>query len=301
MKQALNRVKIEGILSENNLELSTYTDKKNNDAKKECIRGNIVVRVHQVINGETQVLDIPVHCFQAKYKKNGEPNPAYESLTRVLDFTSIAACGGDEDKADKIRITGASLAMNEFPNQMGNIVSYPRVSGSFVSKVTGEFKPEASFSLEFMVNGINPVLDKDGAEVDPPKYCIDVIVPQYGGKVDVMKLYATTPGVIDGITNHWEVGNSYSANGRLHFTSKTEEIVEEQDFGDPITRTRTTNLSELVVTGGTETPLEDDVFPADEIKAAIEERKARLETMKAQPKKAPSAPSTAKGPIDLGF
>lgn len=307
MRQAENRVKIEGILAETDLR---YTSYEKNGQSVDAIGGQIKVLVHQDVNGTPITLEIPVHMFSRKYKNDGGVNPSYTSIEDVMkNFVSIAAAGS-EAQADRVRLTG-SLTMNEFMGQNGNIVSQVRVRASFVSKAIGEFKPEASFNLEFMVSSIARMTDAEGIELDPAKLKVEVIVPQYTGvgaaapNVDLIPLVAVAPGVVNAIENYWTAGECYKASGRLNFTSRTEEVVENVDFGEATSRTRTINVNELVVTGGSQAPLEGDfAFNMDEIKAGMAARKTHLEDIKSgktsAAKKTP-AQTGSKGKLDLGF
>jgi len=304
LRQAENRCRIEGILSEINLKYGSYVN-KNTGATVDNVGGNIKVLVHQVINGEEVTLDIPVYMFASKYTNAGKLNPAYESIETVMNsYVSIAAAGG-EAGADKIRITNANIRMNEYYNQQGQLVSFPRVNASFVQKAGNDFKPEASWNLQFAVSSMDFVTDSDGVELDPKKLRIKIIVPQYGGKVDTMELYATNPKVIDAITSYWENQKTYTAKGRLNFSTTTKEVVEEMDFGEPEVHVRTTTVSELIVTSGTQAPLEEGAaFDVMELAAALKEHKAYLESLKdkALTKQTPAPVGKAsKADIDLGF
>ena len=304
LKEAENRIKIEGILSEIDLKYGSF---QKDNKTVETIGGIIKVRVDQEINKQSVSNEIPVHMFATKFTRAGGVNPAYESIERVMkDYISIAAAGG-EAGADRVRITGAKLQMNEYYNQNNQLVSFPRVTTSFVAKATGEFKPEATFSLAFAVSDIGMVTDSDGIEVEPQKLKITGILPQYGGKVDVINLFAVSPGVIDAIKSYWEKDYSFKASGRLNFTSRTETVYEEVDFGDPVEKVKTTTVSELIITGGSQSPLEGDfAFDVDEVAAAMVERKNRLENLKTKnvSKNAPAPASTnsiSKAGQDLGF
>lgn len=302
LRQAENRVRVEGILSEINLKYGSF---EKNGHTVDNIGGNIKVLVHQNINGEDNALEIPVYMFATKLTNAGKPNPAYESIETVMnEYVSIAS-GAGEAGADKVRITGASIRMNEYYNQQGQLVSFPRVNASFVSKATGDFRPEASWSLEFAVSSMDFVTDADGVEVEPKKLRVKVIVPQYGGKVDTMEFYATNPRVIDAITSYWENQKTYSAKGRLNFTSTTKEIIEECDFGEPDVRVQTVSLSELIVTKGTQSPMEDEMaFDPAELAAALKEHRAYLETLKdktSNKTKATPAKNSSNQEFDLGF
>lgn len=302
LRQAENKVRIEGILSEINLKYGSFVK---NGATVDNIGGNIKVLVHQTINGEDITLEIPVYMFATKFTNLGKPNPAYESIEKVMtEYVSIAS-GAGEAGADKIRITNGNIRMNEYYNQQGQLVSFPRVNASFVTKATGEFRPEASWSLEFAVSSMDFVTDDDGVEVEPKKLRIKVIVPQYGGKVDTMEFYATNPRVIDAITSYWENQKTYSAKGRLNFTSTTREIIEECDFGEPDVRVQTVSVSELIVTKGTQSAMEDDMeFKPADLAAALKEHKAYLETLKDKTSQKPHstpAPTSSNQEFDLGF
>ena len=305
-RQAENKVKIEGILSEIDLKYGSF---QRDNAEVETIGGTIKVLVEQVINGEDVTLEIPVHMFSTKYTKAGKINPSYESIETVMkEFKSIAATG-DKNVADKIRITNGQIKMNEFVGQNGTIVSYPRVSASFVAHAVGEFKPQATFNLEFMVSKLNRVVDKEGVEVEPAKLAVEVIVPQYTApsasamNVDVVTLYATSESVINAIEQYWEAGESFKASGRLNFTSRTETIKQEVDFGEAQESVRTITTSEFVITGGSQAPLDGDfAFDYEDIKAGMAARKERLEAMKSGAvSTTKKTPAPSKDKKNLGF
>lgn len=297
-----NSVKIEGILSEVDLETGSYVK----DGKTvEKIGGSIKVRVTQMLNGIETELDIPVYMFANKLTNKGTPNPAYASIERVMnEYKSIAAVG--IDTADRVRITGANIRMNEYYGQGDKLNSYPRVNASFVTKITdmSKFAPEATFSAIFAIGNMGYETDKDGVQI-PDRFKIRGIMPQYGGSVDVIDFFATSPNVIDAVSSYWEQGDTVKINGKLNFSSKTEETVVQVDFGEPRIERKTVSVSELIITGGSQTPLEGDfAFDMDEIQSALEARQARLAELKAKQKaKEKGAPKSApkKSMSDLGF
>lgn len=297
-----NSVKIEGILSEIDLEAGSYM-KDNKTVEK--IGGSIKVRVNQMLNGVETELDIPVYMFANKLTNKGTPNPAYASIERVMnEYKSIAAVG--IDAADRVRITGANIRMNEYYGQGDKLNSYPRINASFVTKVTdmSKFTPEATFSAIFAIGNMGYETDKDGVQI-PDRFKIRGIMPQYGGSVDVIDFFATSPNVIDAVSSYWEQGDTVKINGKLNFSSKTEETVVQVDFGEPRIERKTVSVSELIITGGSQTPLEGDfAFDMDEIQSALEARQARLAELKAKQKaKEKGAPKSApkKSMSDLGF
>jgi hypothetical protein len=242
--------------------------------------------------------------FATQFTKNGATNPAYESIERVMnEYVSIAA--SDIDRADRIRITRASIGMNEYYGQNGNLVSFPRITASFVTKIRKEeCKPDASFNVTFVVGAKKYEVDREGVETD--RYSVIGMIPQYGGKIDVVPFVAINPGVIDGVSNYWNEGDTVRATGKLNFTSKTETFTQAVDFGDPVETTRTISVSELVITGGSSTPLDGEFAISEaDVNAALAERKNRLAALK---DKAANKGTSGKAPAtngkrfsDLGF
>lgn len=301
MRQAENKVFIEGILSEIDIVERTYTK---DDVQNNALAGQIKVRVEQKINGVDKILEIPVHVFVNEMTKKGTKNPAYESIDTVRrEFISIASGAGVEG-ADRIRISGASIQMNEYWADENRLSSYPRINASFVQRVKrDEFTPKAQFSTELVVSKMINEVDKDGVETGRLK--VEGILPQYGGRVDVVPFIAENPNVVDAISQYWQPKDTVKVSGKLNFSSTVEIYTEEQGFGEPIEKKRTINVSELVITGGSQTPLEGDfAFNEEEIKNALAERKARLENRKAKElarSSSRTAPAQSGFASDIGF
>ena len=299
LREAENIVRIEGILSETDLKYGSF---EKNGNKVNSIGGVIKIQVNQEINGESVTLEVPVHMFASEYTNKGTKNPAYQSIERVMnEFTSIAAAGGAAN-ADRVRITNGKITMNEYYGRDGQLVSFPRITASFVSKIKAdEMKPCATFATNFVVAKKMNEVDREGIETG--RYKVTGIIPQYGGKVDVVEFVTSNKNVINAINQYWTENDTVSAQGRLNFSSKTETIVKEVDFCEPQETTRTISVSELILTGGSSTPLEGDyAYDMNEIQTALAERKQRLEESKNKNNGTRKAPQkSSNGPIDLGF
>lgn len=305
LRQAENKVKIEGILSEIDLKTGSFMK---NGSKVDSIGGTIKVKVEQKIGDKEYTLEIPVHMFASKLTNAGKPNPAYESISRIMnEYTSIAAAGG-EDGADRIRITSGQIQMNEYYGQNGQLISFPRINSSFVTKVKKEeFSPEAIFVTDFYVASKEDEVDANDTATGRIK--IRGVLPQYGGRVDVVDFYGMPGTVKDSISKYWNEGDTVKAQGRLNFSSKTEKIVREVDFGEPQVDIRTINVSELIITGGNQTPVDGEfAFDPDEIEKGLIERRERLDSQKERDmeraknrgSKAP-AKGSVKDNLDVGF
>lgn len=305
IKEAENKVTIEGLLSEVDLSYGSFKKKSTNEMVN-SIGGTIKVQVNQNIDGKPVMLEVPVHMFASETTNKGTKNPAYQNIEKIKnEMTSIAAAGGTQG-ADAIRIVGAKIVMNEFVNRNGEISSYPRINASFVNKIRqDEMKPEATFSISFVVGKKTAEYDREGIETG--RYKITGVVPQFGGKVDVVEFITANPKVIEAINQYWSENDTVSAIGRLNFSSRTETVLKEVDFGEPQETVRTFSVSELVITGGSAAPLEEgQAYDIEEIKEALAERKVRLEKMKDEAinitSKTRNTPvADTKGRIDLGF
>lgn len=296
LRQSKNKVKIEGILAEIDLKSIGYPkDGKN----VEAIAGQIKVKVTQPINNEMTTLEVPVHMFASKYTNNGNPNPAYESIKKVADtFNSIAAT--DEDTADRVRITNAQIRMNEYSTQDGVIVSTPRISASFVNKISkNECSDCATFEAEMVVLAKDYELAADGTETG--RYKVQTAMVGYGERVELVPFIGTSAGVVNAISQYWNVGDTVAANGKLNFSAKIEKTLTEVDFGEPTESVRTISVSELIVTGGSQAPLEGEfAYDMDEIQRGLVERKNRIEAERKK-KEAKTKANPSFNAQDLGF
>lgn len=297
LRQSKNKVKIEGILAEIDLKPISY---ERDGKSKEAIGGSIKVKVKQVINGIETDLEIPVHMFATKFTNKGMPNPAYDSIKKVAD-TYVSIAQSNEDTADRVRITGADIGMNEYATPEGTINAYPRIRASFVNKISkNECTDTATFEAEMVVLAKDYEVAADGVETG--RYKVQTALVQYGEKVDLVPFYGASEGVVNAISQYWNVGDTVVANGKLNFSAKTETTTTDVDFGEPTQTTRTINVSELIITGGSQAPLDGEfAYDFDEIQEGLVQRKARLDDLKKKRQEKPKAPANNFNAQDLGF
>lgn len=294
LREAKNVVEISGYLSEMDIEPKNYVK---NGATVEAIGGSIKIRVIQSLGGDAKptVLEVPVHLFSGKYTKSGAINPSYKNIKELSEnAVSIAAAGG-ENGADWVRIKGARLGMNEYYTQDGRLVSFPRIQASFVTRTRKDGDSQAVFRIEMMVVSKTEEVDREGNETGRIK--VIGAVPMYGGKVDAISFYTGSPRVAEAISQYWDNGKTYTAVGRLNFSAKTEKTQVPSDFGEVMVTERTVNVSEALITGGSQTPLDEaNEFQVADIQAGLAERKARLEADRAK-----QAAKATEVKVDLPF
>lgn len=291
---ANNNVDIIGILSENNLKEGSYE----RDGKKlDYISGFVTVKVTQKIGSSDKILEIPVHVFANKLKKDGEENPAYKQWKDVFDYISIAAAGGEE-KADAVRISG-QLAMNEYYGRDNRFVSYPQVRGNFIRKIRkDDMKMGAIFEYDGVVRQKCNEVDSEGMETG--RLRIDICIPQWNGVVDIMPFYVESPKAIAFVEDNWQPQDTVPFRGKLNFSTKTETKLIESAFGDPVEKTSTFSISELIITGG-DFPL-DDGYDIEKIKEGLRMREEKLANEKTRNQNVPrTKKAPARDSASLGF
>lgn len=286
-----NEVDIEGLLVENGLEDYNMTK---NGRTIPAIRGHLTVRVEQ--NGS--INEIPVNYFTTKYKNDGTENPIYTSLKRVKDEYVSLASSDAEHQPDMVHIKGANIEMNEYYPAGSNVLtSYPRIKGTFCERVRrDEVKPHATFSAIMMVHSTTYEVDKEGIETG--RYKVIGLIPAYGDTINCIPFIVEEKKYIDIISNNWEKGNTVFCKGFLRFTSSTQTIVKEVDFGDPVEKQMTVSISEIIINGGQTMPLEEEQsYDINYINTCLENRKHANENKK----KMVSESSTSSVLNDLGF
>lgn len=290
MKESLNQVDITGIVSEINIRDIDKGDKK-------YIAGDVIVRVEE----KGEVSDIPVSFISADTKKDGTPNKLYQNLQQLKTFNSIASAG--VEGATRVQIRGAKINENLFMPQNGtDVVSTTRISSNFFTKVNAtNFKPESRFRVTMKVIRIsNEEKMKDGEPVETGRLIIQGALVGYGDKVDVVKFVVENEQAINFIKVNYKEGDTVQVGGRLRYTEEEYTQTTEVGFGEADTRTFTRRTREFLIERGSAEPLdEENAYSDDDIKAALAERKQRMEKVKeaSQQPKPQAAPATN----DFGF
>lgn len=296
IKAAENNVYIEGILSEVDLKDGTFNRVNNGVTEKvEYTSGKIKVKTEIDLYGQKHELEIPIKIMATKKTRKGTDNPGWASVDRLrTEFISLAAAE-DPSQASLIKIGGANLRMNEYVGKNGKLSQYPEVHASFFNHVKPEeYKPRATFNVQMVVVDM---FDEEDDGVKTGRYVVRGVVPQFGNKVDLFTFYVIKPEAINGISQLWEKDDTVECNGTLLFTSSVKTTMVERAFGDPIEKRTTVNLSDLVITGGSDPYDEAQTYDVSTISALMVERKARQNEMVENAKKkatTTTSPSPAK-------
>lgn len=296
LRQADAKVNVEGMVSEVEL-------KEEFDSALNC---NSITGYLTVKTSDTNFVRFNVRMNQKT--KLGKDNRAYAGIVTVMnEYQSIAKVG--EADADRVRVTGdLNLYHSDQNNQ--DVVGY---KSNFFNRVTGEYNPHAEFDVEMFISGMTPEVDTDGEETG--RLLVKGWVPQYENGIEPLTLVAPSEeGLADAVENTFEPGQTVRFFGNVI----NDRVVIKKEIpvaiGKPKVETRTITKNELVITGASEA-YEEDVtpekpYPADTIKAAIQARKDRIESRKAQnaaksanPGRGNARPSGASRgrSLDMGF
>ena len=295
LKPAENQCTVEGILSE--VKLTKGVGKTN---KKAYIMGEIKIKTNAMINNVSTELEVPVRVFANQLKNDNTPNPAYDSIAKIEEMTSLAACGGDVDKADRIRFENATIQMNEFYNRDEKLVSYPTVRGTFCRKIdTSKCMPAASFSNVIVVGGLREETDRNGDLTG--RLIVKGILPQWGDRVDVVDYVVASEAAKKHIQEYWQKGDTVRVAGVLNFSSTVETEIVEMGFGEPEVKHRTRSVSELLITKGSQGALDAEfAYDPELISEALTKRQAYLNELKNNSNKKAEVAAKA-STTDLGF
>lgn len=267
LRQAEAKVNVEGVVSEVELK-----EEFNSTLGCNTITGFLTVKT-----SDTNFVRFNVRTNEKT--KAGTENKAYNGIKTVMnEYRSISKVG--EAEADKVRVSGdLNLYHSDQNNQ--DIVGY---KSNFFNRLNGtNYNPHAEFDVELFISSITSEIDKDGEETG--RLLVKGWVPQYDNGVEPLTLIAPNE-VADAIESTFEVGQTVRFFGDLI----NDRVVITREIpvaiGKPKTETHTVTKNELVITGASEA-YEEDVtaekpYSAETIKAAIQARKDRIESRKAQ-------------------
>lgn len=288
--QSDNEVYISGILNE--LEI---VEGKTNDGR-DYVRGTASVRVDQEINGKVCENIIPVKMFAMRKKKDNTDNVAYDRIVGYKESLTSVAAAEDESMASQITISKGRLEENAyFDTKINQIRSGYQISANFLNKKKQGDIEKATFTLSGVVGQMRPEIDKNGDETG--RTIVKFVIIQWGEKADMVELIAAGSAK-DFIEQNWNQGDTVRVTGRINMSYRVDTIKEEQGFGEPIERTRTISVRELLITGGSPSGLEEAAsYDADSIKKALAQRAAAHKELEEKGSKpAPKSKAT-----DFGF
>lgn len=303
--QSTNVVEISGILSQLEVEQKKTADGRNYASAKATIK------VDQEIGGKMVENEIPVKLFSMELKSDGKTvSKIYTGILEMRDkFTSLAALPDDEkDKASKVVITSGQIKENIWVDpSSGQVRTGFEIDSNFMNapRQGAEFEPGARFELSGVI--MDTTRETDANQEETGRLKVKVAVVGWTGKdgitrVDVIDLIAASDSAVNFIESNWEKGDTVNINGKISFNQSTKVWYEEQGFGEPIKRTKTQTRKELIILGGSPSGLEEEYsYEANDIKAGLAARAARVEEMKEKGNKPKAQKRASFDDVNPGF
>jgi len=277
--QAQNKVNINGKLLDVTTGSGTLSDGRAYE------RANLTVRVQQSYGGRDEVSEIPVSMFASQFTTRGTPNPAYKSLQDLKTFKTAQDVGFDD--ADTVRLTGCSLRENAFVSKSGQLINGWQINTSFINKTT--MQDTATFVIDIFIMDMHDEVDRDGDSTG--RLVIKGGIVQYGGKLDVVEFIVEGPEQVDYIQRNWNINDTVTAKGRVRVTSvEVKDSGKNSSWGEDIPDTTTRFIRELIIVSGDDEGKEEEfAYDPTDIKKAFNVRKANIEQLQMDAKKASSS------------
>ena len=283
MTEANNKVNIVGKLMDVTLGSGTLSDGRKYE------RASLTVRVNQTFGGREEVSEIPLSMFAAQYTKTNKVNPAYEQIQNLKKMKTAQNVGIDD--ADTIRVSGATLRENNFVSKSGQLINGWQINTSFIG--TTSASDVATFQEEIFIMDMHDEVDREGDTTG--RLVIKGGIVQYGGKLDVVEFIVEKPEHVDYISRNWNVNDTVTASGYIRVTSVEEKgSGSNSSWGEEIPQTTTRFVRELIITTGDDNPKDEEfAYDPTDIKKAFNVRKANIEQLQLDAKKAASKPAAS--------
>lgn len=274
LRQADNKIVVEGKLSEKDLKRETNTD------GVEVIKGSITIQT-------SDVNFIPLNVFVSKVTSTGKVNSAFKGLETVMDqYKSIAEVGAE--LATKVRVTSGQLRPNTYFDENGMQHDSVRYSANYFNTVkeSDTFDPRAELSLEVFINTIIPEISSTGDNKgqETGRLLVKCFLPLYNNGIEPITLVAPAEIAAD-------IDRMYQPAQTVKFFCDivNSKIVVEKTvpiaIGKPRIDRSEHTINELVITGASEPYEENGIgtpepYSLDVIKAALNHREELLQEKK---------------------
>lgn len=252
LKQAKNRVHIEGILAEKDVVV-----------KDDSIRVNLVVKIDEGI-------EIPVLMYSKKFKNDGTENGIYKSLETVANEYVTLADAKEGVEADKVRITSGQLSHNIYKIRDGRLVKDINIRTNFINRVKEKdkipYNPKAEFTVQGIVDGIKDVINEDGDVVEKK---VTLLVPVYGGNLQLMTFSMCIPEGMEYLEDNVFKGTYIELDGIVNFKNEKVEKIIKRSFGADKVEVTFNSIKRFELNGAD--LMDDDSWDEKEVKVAIKE------------------------------
>lgn len=262
-------------------------------------KATAVVRVNQTFDGNTETSEIILPFMAMQYTREGKVSATYENIQRLKKMKTAQNDGIEE--ASVISVSKSSsgrpcgrISENFFMTKSGRFVDDWQLDCQFASLVTGKTVEQAGVEVDAFILNMTDEMNKD--EELTGRLIIKAGIVGYGEKLSVINFIVEAPDKVDFIRNNWAVNDTVRITARVRSTRvETTETKPVSSWGETITNTVIRTVRELIVTGGSNAPYEEEfAYDPVEIKKGFNVRKAQIEQRQnASPAPAKKATATS--------
>lgn len=242
---------------------------------------DVVVRVNQKYLGNQEVSEIRFGVYANQITGAGKENPFYERLQALKGLKTIKNVGLNEASTVAVtnsqRFANGRLSEDCYATKDGRVRNGWRIRAT---QVAASNAPDdlATYRLTGYILDMQEEIGADDTPTGRLKVKLGVV--GYGGRLDVIEMFAEGQAVVDGVSREWNINDTVTVEGRIRSTSQEQVHTTESSWGEAIPETTTHFVSELIITNGTVITDEDFQYDEKEIRRGFAERKSRIEQTK---------------------
>lgn len=276
-KKFINSVTIQGYLYDHDLKAKESGPNSKNPGTP-FINGSIKIATDEDL---TNIIEIHYSYVTPTFGTgpDAKENPNYAILLNIANGNVATVMSSDKESAMKLQAT-PSIDLNDFPNKEKEIVSYKRLEGGFIRKLTVLDKPEnerAVFEADVLINGCKR-MEADEEKGLPEKLILKLACFNYKKELLPMDMSVLIPGAMD----YFESLEPSQKNpvltkirGKIVSQTVIKKTEEESAWGEIIVRTSKSSHRDYVVDWAQREPYEfdnEETLLASELQEMIQNR-----------------------------
>ena len=247
---------------------------------------------------------IPVHfTYVTPTYSSGKENRNFNVLSQIIANPKTWLSDGKEN-ATKVRID-ASIGLNDFYGQDGQLVSTKRNEGSFIS-VISNLSAETernTFKADMVITSVKHI-DADSEKNIAADYCtVRGAIFDFRNSVLPVEFMIKNPAGMKYFESLDASGSNpiyTNVSGRINCSAEKVQIVEESAFGEPTVTTREKKTREWIITSAAKVPYDfgdEEVMTAEELTKALQDREVYLADLKKRNEDYKASKASASAPV----
>lgn len=275
MKKFKNLAHLEGYVYEADLKLKVSGDTSKNPGT-EFISGTLSIATDDECNNV-----VPVHfTYVTAVTAQGKDNATYGVLKNIIEGKIKTVMADGKENAGFVRVDSA-IALNEWYDKEGKLISVKRCEGGFVHTTTqAQLVPldkRSEFAVDIVINGVTRI-EANEERNTPERGIVKGAIFDFRGALMPVEFTVLHPKAIDYFES-LEAGPKNpvftEVRGQMISMTFVRKIVEESAFGDASVREVKNTTKDFVITWAAASPYEwdsEDTITAAWLGEAVQQR-----------------------------